>query len=184
MLLKPLRLQNSWCFWYNFYIGPGKTVEEYDKALSRLCTFDTAQEFWSYYNHLPAVSDLPPRASYHLMKSGVKPLWEDKANEKGGNWSIKVRSCDTQGVWLDVLLAVIGEQFQCTKNDDLCGVTISVRNDGFNIVEIWNYRVNESEHDLLQQFYKIVHNGDFSTCPPPSYRVHQELSGFKNHAGF
>ena len=177
VLQKPLKLQNRWCFWHNYYIGPGCTVEEYNAQLHNLCTIGTVQEFWSWYNHLPAVNELRPRSSYHLMKEGIRPLWEDEANENGGNWTIKVSNKDTSYVWLELLLAVIGEQFSTTTNDEICGVTVSIRADGNNCVEIWNKNVQGDTESLLQQTCMMIPMAQVQGTP--SYKVHKEEGDFK-----
>ncbi len=39
----PLLLENGWAFWYDKYIGPGRTVEEYAAALHNLGGFGSVQ---------------------------------------------------------------------------------------------------------------------------------------------
>lgn len=53
------------------------------------------QDFWNCYNNLPPVEKLKPKSSYHLMKAGVRPLWEDPENERGGFWVLRIRKEDT-----------------------------------------------------------------------------------------
>ena len=71
----PIPLENSWCWWYDKYIGPGKSPEEYAAAVKLLGTVSTVQEFWRWYNNLPPIDHIVPGSSLHLHKKGIKPLW-------------------------------------------------------------------------------------------------------------
>lgn len=54
-----------------------------------------AQDFWKCYNNLPPIEKLRFKSSFHLMKSGISPLWEDPKNANGGFWAMRVRKDDT-----------------------------------------------------------------------------------------
>jgi hypothetical protein len=53
------------------------------------------QDFWKCYNNLPPIEKLRFKSSFHLMKSGISPLWEDPKNANGGFWAMRVRKDDT-----------------------------------------------------------------------------------------
>lgn len=42
------------------------------------------------YNNIIAPSLLSANSNYYLFKQGIKPAWEDDANEKGGKWSVQL----------------------------------------------------------------------------------------------
>lgn len=42
---------------------------------------------------------------------GVKPMWEDEANKKGGRWVLKINKEFSDRIWEDLILGFIGEQF-------------------------------------------------------------------------
>lgn len=42
------------------------------------------------YCHLARPGDLPPQTDLHLFKSGIRPMWEDPANTRGGKWVHKI----------------------------------------------------------------------------------------------
>ena len=93
------------------------TGRQYEHAMKNLGKFSTIEGFWQWTNSIPDVSKLPYGTNLRLFKSGIKPLWEDPANEKGGKWTIKAPKKYTQDMWSKLLLAVVGEQFE--HSDDL-----------------------------------------------------------------
>lgn len=42
------------------------------------------------YNNVAKATELIPGSNYHLFKLGIKPMWEDAANEKGGKWVMQI----------------------------------------------------------------------------------------------
>lgn len=56
---------------------------------------------------------------------GVKPMWEDEANKNGGRWVIRVNKGFSNKLWEDLILAMIGEQFEC--ENEIHGIVISLR---------------------------------------------------------
>ncbi|KAF9148011.1 Eukaryotic translation initiation factor 4E type 2 [Mortierella sp. AD010] len=82
--------------------------------------------------------DLSISSNYHLFKQGIKPMWEDTANKHGGKWSIQLprnkTMNDIDGIWLNTMLACIGEAFE--HENEVCGVVVSVRRAFFRIA-LW-----------------------------------------------
>lgn len=62
-------------------------------------------------------------------------MWEDQANKNGGRWTLRVQKGFANRLWEDLILAVIGEQF--TDENEICGIIVSVKNNGDQI-SIWN----------------------------------------------
>jgi len=179
-----VELQNSWCFWFDKYPGPGLTVQQYEAALQLFGTFSTVQDFWRYYNNIHSPCLLPPRTSYHLMKKGSRPLWEDPENMSGGSFSFRVPNQLTDTMWLHVLLNVIGEQLSDLLNsedgDDICGVTISRRKDE-NVIAIWHKYSDRLKPSFAAELVKIIkkNKAAFGYAPVLTYKVHQSEQNFK-----
>ena len=49
--------------------------------------------------------------SIHFFKRGVKPVWEDPRNVKGGAWTFRVAKDKSKEFWKELLLFAVGDQF-------------------------------------------------------------------------
>lgn len=78
---------------------------------------------------LPSVSD------YHIFKKGIRPVWEDEANKRGGKWIVRLKKGVADRYWEDLLLAMIGDQF-AEAGDEVCGAVLSVRG-GEDVLSVW-----------------------------------------------
>ncbi|KAF2466028.1 translation initiation factor eIF4e, partial [Lindgomyces ingoldianus] len=112
-------------------------------------TIISVKEFYQHFNNIPTDS-LKLRDSIHLFHLGVKPLWEDPRNARGGAWYFKVKENAAQ-IWHEICLLAVGDVLQGavetkreTFNDDICGVSYSVR---WNTVQIavWNRDAENKE---------------------------------------
>jgi len=95
----------------------------------------TAQDFWNVYLHLKRPSDLPTVSDYHFFKEGVRPVWEDDMNKKGGKWIMRLKKGVANRYWEDLLLAMVGDQF-LEAGEEVCGAVLSVRS-GEDVFSIW-----------------------------------------------
>ncbi len=83
----------------------------YEDHLTKLHTISDVREFWSVFNNFD-VTKLPMRDSIHLFHKGVKPVWEDPRNEKGGCWTFRVPKDKVKEFWVEVCMMAIGEKLQ------------------------------------------------------------------------
>ena len=121
---------------------------------------EQVEQFWSLYTHLNPPSALTPTTDYLLFHSGVRrPVWEDPLNLSGGKWIIRLKKGVSDRLWEDLLLAVLGEQFddlQPPANEELdewpgiCGCTISIRPNE-DIISVWNrYEADTKIRDKIK----------------------------------
>lgn len=96
-------LQHSWTLWY-YENDRNKSWED---NLSEITSFDTVEDFWSLYNHIKLSSEIRVGSDYSLFKQGIRPMWEDDANKRGGKWVMNLtkpqRTTDLDKIWLDVV---------------------------------------------------------------------------------
>lgn len=136
-------LKYVWTYWYL----NDQRDKSWEKRLKVVSNFSTVEEFWALYVNIRPPSLLPTACDYNVFKKDIQPMWEVPQNARGGRWLITVdksRHHDLLDViWLEVLLAVIGQQFG-EYTDDICGVVVNIRNKGSKI-SIWTTDANKDE---------------------------------------
>lgn len=131
-LTQPWTLKNAWVIHYR---PPTGKNSDYEKSMRPLCRIDTAQSFWQVYAHLKRPSSLPAVSDYHFFKEGIRPVWEDEENKRGGKWTMRLKKGVADRYWEDLLLAMIGDQF-AEASEEVCGAVVSVRS-GEDVFSIW-----------------------------------------------
>ncbi|KAF2259293.1 translation initiation factor eIF4e [Lojkania enalia] len=145
----------------------------------------SVKEFYQHFNNIPTES-LKLRDSIHLFHLGVKPLWEDPRNARGGAFYFRVSKEVANQAWHEVCLLAVGDVLQGaveTKresfNDDICGISYSVR---WNAVQIavWNRDAdNEAgKEKLLQTILEKLSDEVKPKKDSYWYKAHKEHKGF------
>jgi translation initiation factor 4E len=125
-------LRNSWNLYYR---PPANKYSDYEKSTTKIATISTVEAFWAIYSHLKHPSALPTVSDYHIFKDGIRPVWEDEANKRGGKWIVRLKKGVADRYWEDLLLAIIGDQF-LEAGDEVCGAVLSVRS-GEDVLSVW-----------------------------------------------
>ncbi|XP_009592094.1 eukaryotic translation initiation factor [Nicotiana tomentosiformis] len=119
---QPHKLERRWTFWFD----KPKQGAVWASALRKAYTFETVEEFWSLYDQIFKPSKLTANADFHLFKAGIEPKWEDPECANGGKWTVtSSRKANLETMWLETLMALVGEQFD--ESEEICGVVASVR---------------------------------------------------------
>ncbi|KAI1749618.1 translation initiation factor eIF 4e-like domain-containing protein [Xylaria castorea] len=137
-------LQNKWTLWFT-KPSSGKG-DNWNDLLKEVITFDSVEEFWGIYNNIAPVSELAMKSDYHLFKEGVRPEWEDIQNKHGGKWSYQFkdkRSIDINDLWLQTMMAAIGETMEDEDDGEVMGVVVNVRKAFFRI-GVWTRTIGKS----------------------------------------
>lgn len=130
--LKEHALRSTWIIWYR---PPTPKYSDYEKSTAPIASIYSVESFWSIYSHLKRPSLLPTVSDYHIFKKGIRPVWEDEANKKGGKWVVRLKKGVADRYWEDLLLAMIGDQF-AEASDEVCGAVLSVRS-GEDVLSVW-----------------------------------------------
>lgn len=143
-------LMHKWTLWFTKPLTPGQranTTDAWADSLKEVITFDSVEEFWGIYNNIAKASQLSPKSDYHLFKTGVRPEWEDKQNQRGGRWSYNNRdrrSVNIDDLWLHIMLAAIGETLENEGDNEVMGVVVNIRK-GFVRLGLWTRSTSNEE---------------------------------------
>ncbi|KAL0274953.1 UNVERIFIED_CONTAM: hypothetical protein PYX00_002965 [Menopon gallinae] len=172
----------QWAYWLWFSRrAPGKTsLKSYDQNLKLIAKIGSVEQFWAHYSHLIRPSDLQGHSDFHLFKVGIKPMWEDEANQNGGKWIVRLRKGLASRCWENLVLAMLGEQFMVGK--EICGAVVSIRYTE-DIISVWNRTASDtSTTGRIRDTLKRVLN-----LPPNTiieYKTHtdslKDNSSFRN----
>ncbi|KAJ5919981.1 Eukaryotic translation initiation factor [Penicillium verhagenii] len=144
-------LKSTWIVWYR---PPTPKYSDYEKSTVPLASISSVESFWAVYSHLKHPSLLPTVSDYHIFKKGIRPVWEDEANKRGGKWIVRLKKGVADRYWEDLLLAMVGDQF-AEAGDEVCGAVLSVRG-GEDVLSVWtridggrNIKIRETIKRLL-----------------------------------
>eukprot|EP01087_Luapelamoeba_hula_P007188 TRINITY_DN1746_c0_g1_i1.p1 TRINITY_DN1746_c0_g1~~TRINITY_DN1746_c0_g1_i1.p1 ORF type:complete len:211 (-),score=23.77 TRINITY_DN1746_c0_g1_i1:231-863(-) len=135
-------LEHEWTFWYDKRLGGGAGMRvkgerhAYESNLKEIGTFGTVEDFWRHYNYMVKPSLLENNSNYHFFKKGVKPMWEDPLNVRGGKWIIQLKKNKGQldARWENMVLGMVGETLEVES--EVCGAVVSRRKNGDKIA-LW-----------------------------------------------
>ncbi|KAJ5223698.1 Eukaryotic translation initiation factor [Penicillium chermesinum] len=125
-------LKSTWIVWYR---PPTPKYSDYEKSTVPLAAISSVESLWAVYTHLKRPSLLPTVSDYHIFKKGIRPVWEDEANRRGGKWIVRLKKGVADRYWEDLLLAMAGDQF-AEASDEVCGAVLSVRG-GEDVLSVW-----------------------------------------------
>ncbi|KAG0020502.1 Eukaryotic translation initiation factor 4E type 2 [Entomortierella chlamydospora] len=175
--LHPLHF--NWVFWF-MHRAPGSKILNYESSMKKIATFGSVEDFWAVYSHLKRPHELPTVSDYHLFKQGVRPVWEDATNINGGKWIVRLKKGLASRYWEDLVVAVIGDQFDV--GSEICGAVLSIRG-GEDILSLWNQSAHEGRINLkIRDTMKRVLNLPADTIM--EYKTHNDAlkdnSSFRN----
>ncbi|KAL8710090.1 MAG: hypothetical protein Q9225_007356 [Loekoesia sp. 1 TL-2023] len=143
-------LRYTWIVWYR---PPTSKFQDYEKSTIPLAHFSSVESFWTVYTHLKRPSSLPSVSDYHLFKKGIRPVWEDEENKRGGKWIVRLKKGVADRYWEDLLLAIVGDQF-AEAGEEVCGAVLSVRS-GEDVLSVWT-RIDGGRNIKIRETIKRV----------------------------
>lgn len=95
-----------------------------------------------------------------VMKSGIKPLWEDPRNKNGGGFSFKVVNKYVPQVWKELFYALCGGTLATDKKHYslINGITISPKRN-FCIIKIWLADSEEQDPKIISEIPNLSKQG-------------------------
>lgn len=147
-------LQREWTY---FYEPPKQKGSGWASNAKKIVAFSFVEDFWSLYNNIVPPSKLPHGSAFQLFRDNIKPEWEDKGNERGGEWKLpEMRGGpESDDAWMNTILAMIGEQLDC---DAVTGAAIYIRKKG-NRLSVWMGTDDEETVKRVGEKFKKVLGG-------------------------
>eukprot|EP00002_Diphylleia_rotans_P028606 TRINITY_DN577_c0_g1_i3.p1 TRINITY_DN577_c0_g1~~TRINITY_DN577_c0_g1_i3.p1 ORF type:complete len:207 (+),score=22.68 TRINITY_DN577_c0_g1_i3:358-978(+) len=168
-------LQSTYTFWCE---KPKTATESYGENIKMLGSFSTVEGFWGFYNHMKRPADLTFVSSYHLFREGVRPLWEDPSNCKGGRWKARVRKYQISKVWEDLQFALIGERFDV--GDEITGISVSCKASDYAI-NVWTRGTDEEPKNKIRFVLRaLLPPSPGSSSSEPDFRPHSLAIEYSN----
>lgn len=105
-----------------------------------------------------------------FMRDGVKPIWEDPRNSKGGCFSYKVHNKDVYRGWKNLCYALAGESVSTNKSflKTITGATISPKKN-FCIIKIWVESTKYQNIDIIRELGGLDKKGVIFKTHKPNY---------------
>lgn len=104
--LPVIDLGSTWSFTYMMRTqkpavaaGEPHAQSQYEHAIHPVADVSNTEEFWGVYAHMKRVGELPLNTDCHVFRQGIKPVWEDDANARGGKWMIRLRKNLAARLW-------------------------------------------------------------------------------------
>lgn len=81
--------KTEWVLWYDVQAKRNLSSEGYSSCLNEVSTIDTIPKLLYLLENVEKANLWPLNSNLHFFRQGIQPLWEDKANMKGGKWVIE-----------------------------------------------------------------------------------------------
>ncbi|GMT05532.1 hypothetical protein PENTCL1PPCAC_27706, partial [Pristionchus entomophagus] len=122
---------------FSYFVRPaGKfDPEEYSQYVQPVAAVSSVQQFWNVYSFISRADSIREKLDIHFFKEGIRPVWEDPSNCKGGKYILRLKKGLASRIWENLIVTIIGEQFMV--GDEICGAVCSIRNQE-DIISLWN----------------------------------------------
>ena len=148
------KLYDKWTLWSHLPHDTNWTFESY----SRIFTFDSIHSIIMLLETIP--DEMITNCMLFIMREGIKPMWEDPKNKKGGCFSYKINNKNVSSIWKNLSYSLVGESL--TENADIrsCinGITISPKKN-FCIVKIWLSNCDYQNPEVLTKINDMSCHG-------------------------
>jgi len=138
------KLYDKWSLWAHLPHDTNWTFESY----IRILTFNTVEEIIMLLETLP--NEIITNCMLFIMRDGIKPMWEDPKNIKGGCFSYKINNKNVVSIWKNLSYSLVGESLteQSSARPAINGITISPKKN-FCIVKIWFSNCNYQNPSII-----------------------------------
>lgn len=158
-------LTTSWTIWAHLPHDTNWHISSYIP----ISNMNTVEETLAVTETLPHI--LVENCMLFIMKTGIKPIWEDPKNRDGGCFSYKVINKNVYSVWKDLTYALVGGSISSQQGFVNCvtGITISPKKN-FCIIKIWMTDCKNQNPAIVTSDIKgLTHQGCIFKKHNPEY---------------
>ena len=150
-----LHLNGKWDLYYHLPHDKQWDIASY-KPISK--DINTIDELIALNENIP--EEIVKHCMLFVMKSGIKPMWEDEKNRDGGCFSFKVSNRFVHDVWKILFYSLCGETLceNCKNNNNINGITISPKKN-FCIVKVWLKNCDLQDPTILTNIPNLSKQG-------------------------
>jgi len=144
-------LANNWTLWAHLPHDTDWSIKSY----ITISNLTNVEETLAVTETLPSI--LVENCMLFIMKTGIKPIWEDPKNRDGGCFSYKVPNKNVYKVWKDLTYALAGNSISSQAGFVNCvtGITISPKKN-FCIIKIWMTNCNNQNPSVVSSNIKGI----------------------------
>jgi len=146
------RLKTQWAFYIHLQNDDDWSYSSYHKIMD----IKYAEEAILLNEEIPF--DLIKKTMLFIMKTGIKPMWEDEQNQDGGGFSFKVHNKNIEYVWKKLFFLLIGQSLSLSTNDDINGISLSPKK-SFCIIKIWMKNCKTINPSIFKDIEYMDKNG-------------------------
>ena len=143
VIRKNTRLPFNWEVYYRDPISKDFSINSYNKILE-ISNIGELRAF------LQLISDDKLKKGHiSIMKKNILPIYEDKQNENGGAWTLKVKEDDVPFYSKHYITHMLTDTLikKHRPDNDITGIKICPRR-GFSIIQIWTKAMNYNYEDI------------------------------------
>lgn len=140
------KLNDTWTLYAHLPHDTDWSIDSYKQIM----VFDTLE-------HAIVLTETLPHAMLincmlFLMRSNIKPIWEDPCNKQGGSFSYKVTNKIVPETWRSLTYTLVGETLGTSIKVQamINGITISPKKN-FCVVKVWMSNCNNHNPNIIQQ---------------------------------
>lgn len=128
------------------------------KSYKTIATISNVEDILSISESIP--DKMIVNCMLFLMRSNIKPMWEDPNNRNGGCFSYKVGNNDVSKIWRKLCYTLVGETLLKDVNEYNCvnGITISPKKN-FCIIKIWLKDCKKQNPQIINYFSGFTNYG-------------------------
>ncbi|CAK5089975.1 unnamed protein product [Meloidogyne enterolobii] len=170
------RLKTRWTFWF---LNSDRELTWLER-LKKVCTIESAEAFWALYDNIRPPSAMQSGCDYNFFKEGIQPVWEVPENKDGGRLIVQIDNKNKiehlDALWLELLVALIGEQFG-RDSEYVCGAVCNMRGKGHKIC-LWT---KNAEAEEANRRIGAILKSRFQDTTNCSIRVNYEEHNVSQH---